>query len=56
MREDLFAAQAVHRFFCAEDRTPERMIGPERGHEDLVHQIVGSVLDHLDFLEDDGAL
>ena len=37
----------------AEDRPPERMPFPERLRENLVHEIVGRVLDHLDFFEDD---
>ena len=37
----------------AEDRTSQGMVGPERAGEDLVDQIVGRVLDHLDLFEDD---
>ena len=36
----------------AEDRTAERMVAPEAFREDLVDQIVGRVLDHLDLFED----
>ena len=37
----------------AEDRPAERMIGPETLREDLVDEIIGRVLDHLDLFEDD---
>src|SRR5207253_2793408 len=56
MREDLLPRQTIHRFLGAEDRPPERMIRPERCHENLVHQVVRCVLDHLDLFEDDRAL
>jgi hypothetical protein len=36
----------------SENRTAERMIAPEPFREDLVDQIVGRVLDHLDLFED----
>ncbi len=36
----------------AEDGAAERMIVPEPFREDLVDQIVGRVLDHLDLFED----
>ena len=36
-----------------ENRPPERVPFPERLRENLVHEIVGRVLDHLDFFEDD---
>ena len=41
------------RFPGAENRTAERMILPEPLREDLVDQIVGRVLDHLDLFDDD---
>jgi hypothetical protein len=37
----------------AEDRAPERVAVPVRLREDLVHEIVRRVLDHLDLFEDD---
>ena len=37
----------------AENRTAERMAAPEAFGENLVDQIVGRVLDHLDLFEDD---
>ena len=50
------ALQPGDRLLGAEDRAAERMVGPERGDEDLVHEIVRRVLDHLDLFEDDAAL
>ena len=52
MREDLLAAQPIHRFLGAEDWAAERVVGPERGHENLMNEIVRRVLDHFDFFED----
>src|SRR5262249_47108495 len=43
-------------FSRAQDRAAQRMIGPEVRDEDFVHQIVRSVLDHVDFFHDDVAL
>ena len=37
----------------AENRPPERMVVPETLGEQLVDQVVGRVLDHLDLFEDD---
>ena len=37
----------------AENWPAERVPLPERLREDLVHEVVGRVLDHLDFFEDD---
>jgi hypothetical protein len=54
--EDLRALEARDRLLGAEDGAAERVIGPERGYENLVHEIVRRVLDHPDFLEDHAAL
>ena len=42
-----------HRGDGALDRPAERVPPPERFAEDVVHQLVGRVLDHLDLFEDD---
>ena len=42
-----------HRGRRPQNRPPERMLRPELLREDLVHQIVRRVLDHLDLFEDD---
>ena len=42
-----------HRLRLAEDRPAEWMLRPEPAGEDLVDEIVGRVLDHLDLFEDD---
>src|SRR5579884_2632821 len=39
--------------FCAKDRLAKRVILPEILGEDLVHEVIGIVLVHLDFFEDD---
>src|SRR5215471_12100781 len=44
------------RFRSTKDGAAERMIGPEARYKDLVDEIVGGVLDHVDFFEDDIAL
>jgi hypothetical protein len=41
-----------HRLGGAQDRPAERVIGPVLLGEELVNQIVGGVLDHLDLFED----
>ena len=56
MFHDLLTFQPLHRLLGSEDRTAQGMIGPERRHENLVNEIVGCVLDHLDLFEDDAAL
>ena len=56
VREDLLSPQPVHGLLGAENRPAERVVGPEGGDEDLVNEIVGRVLDHLDLFEDDAAL
>ena len=45
--------EPLHRLGRAENRTPERMFGPEAGGEDFVNEVVRRVLDHLDLFEDD---
>ena len=45
--------QGLDAFLRAENRSAERMPFPERLREDLVHEVVGRVLDHLDLFEDD---
>ncbi len=40
-------------FLRAENRTAERVAFPEGLREDFVHEIVGRILDHLDFFDDD---
>src|SRR5213592_821351 len=47
------AIVAVHRLARTEDRTPERVALPELGGEEVVDQVVGCVLHHLDLLEHD---
>ena len=37
----------------AENRPPERMVGPESLREELVDEVVRRVLDHLDLFDDD---
>ncbi len=53
---DLFAPEPVHSLLGAQNRTAERMVGPEGGDEDFVNEIVRRVFDHLDLFEDDAAL
>ena len=45
--------ERLDRVARAENRPAERVILPETLREDLVDQIVGRVLHHLDFLDDD---
>ena len=42
-----------HRVGLTENRPAERVIGPEPAGEQLVDEVVGRVLDHLDLFEDD---
>ena len=44
--------QRLDALFGAEDGPSQRMPFPERLRENLVHEIVGRVLDHLDLFED----
>ena len=52
LRERL-ASERVHAVGRAENGAAERMAAPEAFRENLVDQIVGGVLDHLDLFEDD---
>ena len=52
LRERL-ASERVHAVGRAENGAPERMAAPEAFRENLVDQIVGGVLDHLDLFEND---
>ena len=51
--EQRLARERFDRLLRPEDRAAERMAFPEMLREQLVHQVVGRVLDHLDFFEDD---
>ena len=44
--------QRLHGLARAEDRPAQRVAVPEGLREQLVHEVVGGVLDHLDLLED----
>ena len=46
------AGEGLDRLLRAEDGPAERMPFPEMLREELVHEIVGRVLDHLDLFED----
>ena len=48
-----FRGERLDAFLRAENRTAERMPFPEVLREQLVDQVVGRVLDHLDLFEDD---
>ncbi len=50
------ALEFLYRFFGAQDRLAQGMIFPEILGEDFVDEVVGVVLVHLDFFEDDAAL
>ena len=50
--EELRLLQPAHRLLGSQDRLAQRMALPEVLGEDLVHQVVGVVLVHLDLFED----
>jgi hypothetical protein len=50
--EHLVAAHAVDAGDGPEDRPAERVPGPQRLGEQVVHEVVGRVLVHVDLLED----
>ncbi len=52
-RPELLAAEAEDALPRPEDGTPQGMVGPEGLGEELHHEVVGGVFDHLDLLEDD---
>src|SRR5215469_13726078 len=54
--EDDWLLESSHRFFGSEYRFAQRVIFPEILREDLVHEVVGIILVHLDLFEDDAAL
>ncbi len=54
--DDGVASEPVHALLGAEDRPPQRMLGPEGGDEDLVNEVVRRVFDHTDLFEDDASL
>jgi hypothetical protein len=53
IRPQPLAGERLDGFLRAEDRAAERMVGPEVLGEQLMDQIVGRILDHLDLFEDD---
>ncbi len=54
--EELRLLQPPHRFLGSQDRLAQRMAAPEVLGKDLVHQVVGVVLVHLDLFEDHAPL
>jgi len=54
--EDAVAGKAPDAFGVAEDGHAERVPGPEMLVEEIVDQVVGGVLHHVDLLEHDTAL
>ena len=52
MSKKIISAHVFNGFPRAQNRTPERMITPKGLTEEIVHQIVGGILHHTDFLED----
>src|SRR3954451_13654957 len=54
--ENRWPLKPLNRLFGAEDRLAKRMVLPEILCEDLVDQIIGVILVHLDFFHDDAAL
>ena len=49
---DRAACGGLDRVDRAEDRAAERVIGPQRLGEEVVHEVLGRVLVHVDLLED----
>ena len=48
--------EAPHRLLGSQDRLAQRVVLEEILGEDLMHQVVGIVLIHLDLFQDDAAL
>ena len=53
---DWIALEALDRVAGAENRAAQRVVFPEILSEDFMDQVVGTVLVHFDFFEDDAAL
>ena len=54
--QDRGLIEAADRLLGAQDRLAQRMVLEEVLGEDLVHEVVGIVLVHLDLFQDDAAL
>ena len=54
--EELCLLQPAHGLLCSQDRLAQRMTPPEILREDLVDQVVGVVLVHLDLFKDHAPL